>query len=176
MPTPPAIRAQYPHLEKFWPYLDIIQNESPRGRVLVSTGFIEQQLKDILLSFMLPLAPVEDLLEGANAPLGTFSARISSCFVLGLIREIEHHDLTIIRKIRNEFAHDIHTNFETRSVIDRCRELKMKAPDYTSEQMGEVKVNPQGQLESAAVALIMNLINRPHYVAQKRCVAHHWQF
>jgi hypothetical protein len=176
VPIHPDLRAKYPNLARFWPYLDLLQKESPRGKVLISTGFIEQQLKEVLLSFTLRVPQAEELLEGGNAPLGTFSARISACYALGLIKDAEHHDLTIIRRIRNDFAHDIHTTFETPSVIDRCRELNMKAPDYTSEEMGEVKVGPQGQFESAAVALIMNLINRPHYVGQKRCVAHSWPY
>jgi hypothetical protein len=172
--VPEDLKAKYPNLEKFWPYLELLRKESPRGKVLISTGFIEQQLKEVLLAFMLPVSQAEDLLEGANAPLGTFSARISACYTLGLIKEVEHHDLNVIRRIRNDFAHDIHTSFETTSVVDRCRELKMKAHDYTSEKMGEVKVGPQGQFETASVALIMNLVNRPHYVGKQRCVANDW--
>lgn len=174
--VPDDVKAKYPNLANFWPYLEVLNKESPRGKVLVSAGFLEQQLKEVLLAFMLQNAQAEELLEGANAPLGTFSSRTNTAFVLGLITDREHHDLTLIRRIRNDFAHDIHTSFETRSVIDRCKELLLKAPDYTSEKMGEVKVGPQGQFESAAVALIMNLINRPHYVSRKRRTMEAWPY
>jgi hypothetical protein len=42
--------------------------------------------------------------------------------------------------------------------------------------MGEIRVDPAGQFQSAAVALIMGLINRPHYVGQKRCTAAAWPY
>jgi mannitol operon repressor len=167
---------QYPNLVGFWPYLDIIRRESPRGRVLVSTGFLEQQLRDVLAALMRETPQVTELLDGANAPLGTFSSRISACFALGLIKEHEHHDLTLIRRIRNDFAHDIHTTFETPSVVDRCKLLRMKAHDYVHAEMGEVTVPSAGQFETAAVSLIMNLTNRPHYVRERRATTFDWPY
>jgi mannitol operon repressor len=174
--APDDLRTKYPHLKKFWPYIDLLSKESPRGKVLISTGFIEQQLKEVLLAFMLPVSQAKNLLDGLNAPLGTFSSRISACYSLGLIKDHEQHDLSIIRHIRNDFAHNIHTSFETPSVVDRCGKLKTKAPDYTSEKMGEVELGPQEQFESAVVALILNLVNRPHFVGKQACLAHDWPY
>jgi hypothetical protein len=167
-------KAKNPHLKEFLPYLDILNSESDRGKVLVSTGFLEEQLRQVLLAFMMENQSATELLDGANAPLGTLSARVAACSALGLISETEAHDLTLIRRIRNDFAHSIYTTFETHSVIERCKLLKMKAHDYTSEKMGDVKVDPSGQFVTTAVALITNFINRPHYVRQKRCVAKEW--
>jgi DNA-binding MltR family transcriptional regulator len=169
-------KAKQPHLKEFFPYLEILHSESARGQVLVSTGFLEEQLREVLLAFMLENQNGRELLDGANAPLGTLSARIHACSALGLISGVEAHDLTIIRRIRNDFAHDIHTTFETPSVVDRCKLLRIKAHDYTSDKMGEVKVNAAGQFQTAAVALIMNLTNRPHYVSKKRCLEAKWPY
>lgn len=47
----------------------------------------------------------DDLLEGFNAPLGTFAARIKLCYALGLLTDAQFKDLELVRKIRNEFAH-----------------------------------------------------------------------
>ena len=121
-------------------------------------------------------AATANLIDGANAPLGTFSSRISLCHVLGLVTDIEHHDLNILRRVRNDFAHDIHTSFETQSVIDRCATLKLKAHDYDSEKLGEVRVGASGQFRTAAVGLIMNLTNRAHYVGERRCVEAKWPY
>lgn len=169
-------KAKQPHLKEFFPYLDLLHSESPRGQVLVSTSYLEEQLRRILLAFMRENRSAVELLDGANAPLGTFSARISACSALGLISDVEAHDLTLIRRIRNEFAHDIHTTFKTLSIVERCKLLKMKAHDYTSEKMGEVKVEPAGQFQTAAVSLIMNLTNRPHYVSAQRRTAGAWPY
>ena len=94
-------RSRNPHLAKFWPYLDLLEKESERGKVLISCGFLETQLRDVLLAFMIDSAAASDLLEGANAPLGTFSSRITACFALGLISEQELADLTVLRRIRH---------------------------------------------------------------------------
>ncbi|MET4806640.1 hypothetical protein [Limibacillus sp. MBR-115] len=169
-------RKKNPHLEPFWPYLELLNKESDRGRVLISTGFLEQQLKDVLLAYMLEASQATDLVDGHNAPLGTFSSRITACYVLGLITEDEHHDLNLIRKIRNDFAHDIHTSFEKPDIADRCRELRHKAQDYDSEKLGEVRVGASGQFQTAAVSLIMHFINRPHYVSKHRCTLWEWRF
>jgi hypothetical protein len=170
------VRDDYPHLAKFWPYLELLRKESDRGKVLISTGFMEEQLKEVLLAFMLDSSHARRLVATADAPLGTFSARIAACYALGLISEREHHDLTLLRRIRNDFAHDIHTSFETPSVVDRCKLLHHKAHDYTSEKMGDVVVPPAGQFTSAAVGLIMNLTNRPYYVREKRRTYGEWAY
>lgn len=170
-PMPESLRATHPNLERFWPFLQMLRQESERGQVLISTGFIEEQLKDVLLAFMIDNPQCGELVEGGSAPLGTFSARIEACYALGLISEDEHNDLTLIRRIRNEFAHHIETSFDTPSVVSRCAQLRMKAEDY-----GDVKVGPSGQFQTAAVAVIMNLINRPHSVSQERRATKTWPF
>lgn len=169
------LRKEYPHLAKFIPYIELLAKESDRGKVLISTGFIEEQLKEVLLAFMLDKPSATELVTGGNAALGSLSSRISACYLLGLISEDEEHDLSLIRRIRNDFAHDIHTSFKTRSVIDRCKILRLKAHDYTSLQMGEVVMTPGAQFETSAVSLIMNLTNRATYVARKRLSYGNWQ-
>ena len=166
---PDDVKKKYPNLEKFWPYLDLLNKESDRGKVLISTGFLEEHLKEILLAFMLDVPQAEELLDGGNAPLATFSSRITACYALGLISKEEHDDLHLLRRIRNDFAHDIHTSFETQSVINRCRELKHKAHDY-----GDVVVSPVGQFSTAATGLIMSLTNRPHYVRKQKRASPNW--
>jgi hypothetical protein len=65
MPTtqiPPALREKYPNLEAFWPFLQTLREESPRGTVLISCGFLEQQLKEFLLAFMVDDAAVGEFI------------------------------------------------------------------------------------------------------------------
>jgi len=167
---------KYPNLKEFLPYLDLLRKESPRGQVLISAGYLEEQLKQVLLAFMREDADSTNLLEGGNAPLGTLSSRIAACYALGLINEHERNDLTLIRKIRNDFAHDMHTTFETPSVVDRCKELRFKAHDYGSKEKGDVVIGAPGQFQTAAVGLILNLVNRPHYVAKHRRAGQKWPY
>jgi|GEM_PF-4386569 predicted deacetylase len=52
----------------------------------------------------------------------------------------------------------------------------LKADDYDSEKLSEFRVNATGQFETAAVALIMNFLNRPHYVAKQRRTPQKWPY
>jgi mannitol operon repressor len=168
---PRPILETHPHLKEFIPWLDLLNKESERGQVLISSGFMEQQLKDILQAFLIANSGADTLFEGANAPLGTFSSRIAACFALGLISDDEHHDLSLIRKIRNDFAHNVHTNFETPSVASRCGELHARVKDTP-----DVIVKPRGQFVTAASNLILNLVNRAHYVSKKRRAHEAWPY
>src|SRR5947209_1634118 len=98
---------EYPNLKDFLPYLDGLNKESPRGQVLISIGYMEQVLEDILRAFMLEIKTVDDLFKGGNAPIGTFSAKMKAAYALGLISEDEFHDFELIRRIRNHFAHSM---------------------------------------------------------------------
>ncbi|MCC7596730.1 transcriptional regulator [Janthinobacterium sp. FW305-129] len=54
----------------------------------------------------MPSDATTQLVEGFNAPLGTFSSRIKAAYSIGLITKEQFQDLEILRKIRNEFAHN----------------------------------------------------------------------
>jgi mannitol operon repressor len=153
-----------------------LSRESPRGKVLIATGFMEQQLRNVLASFMRKSVDVDVLLDGSTAPLGTFSARITACHALGLITDDENHDLGLIRKIRNQFAHTTQISFDAPTITDRCAILRMIAPDYESEDRGSVVMTASQKFETAAVAIIMNLVNRPYYVGLERRTLRSWPY
>ncbi|OOG87040.1 hypothetical protein B0E41_04845 [Hydrogenophaga sp. A37] len=54
---------------------------------------------------MMPVEATTQLIDGFNAPLGTFSSRIKAAYAMGLITKDQFIDLERLRKIRNEFAH-----------------------------------------------------------------------
>lgn len=168
---PEDLLRKYPNLKEFWPFLHYLNNESDRGMVLIGTGFIEELLKQVLLAYLLDNKVAVELVKGGSAPLGTLSARINAAYVLGLVSEVEYDDLCTIRRIRNEFAHNIHSSFADQSIVDRCSNLKHKAHDY-----GDVIVSPRGQFNTAIVGVILNLVNRPHYVGQKRVRYEEWPY
>jgi mannitol operon repressor len=108
--------------------IEELQKESPRGMVLLGAAMIDDCLFKLLKGFMIDDSKeVDRLLEGgANSPLGSFSSRSLCAYCLGLISENEFHDVEIIRKIRNSFAHDLlRTSFDTQSIKDRCKMLIM---------------------------------------------------
>lgn len=161
--NPNEIFKDYPNMQDYLPYLEELGKESPRGKVLISTGFMEQVLKEILCAFLMENKVAEELFEGGNAPLGTFSARTKLAFTLGLISEKEFQDLDLIRKIRNEFAHNVKASFDDPAIGDRCKHLQHKVPDHPNRAFG-----PESYFTTAATGLLLNLINRAAYVSKKR--------
>lgn len=110
-------------------FFEEFQNESPRAAVIISGAFLDSLLRDLICSFMInDIKKVNELLgdvDGSEAPLSSFSARIKTAYCLGLITKKEYDDLNLIRKIRNKFAHRSHGySFENQEVIDWCNSLE----------------------------------------------------
>src|SRR3546814_2970630 len=60
----------------------------------------------------------------SDLPLGNFSSKIKMCYCLGLIDKMIKEDLNLIRKIRNEFAHDLYASFDSDKIKNWCLQLK----------------------------------------------------
>lgn len=161
----------HPNLKEFAPFLDDLNGESERGAVLISVSYLERQLKEIISAFLCEGDASSRLLEGFNAPLGTLAARAAAAAALGLISGREYKELETIRKIRNQFAHDHRTSFSDPGVVNRCRNLAFSAKDY-----GDVVVDSRGQFTTAALALVLKLTNRSHYVSKKRLKLEDWPY
>ena len=139
--------------------------------MLISASMLDDLLMKTLQAFLIKGQSADKLLTGFNAPLGTFSARIEATHAMGLIGDEENHDATVIRKIRNEFAHTLTTSFDDQNIKDQCASLYFSAKDY-----GDVVVSTRGQFSSAATALILKLTNRPHYVRKKGLAWETWPY
>jgi DNA-binding MltR family transcriptional regulator len=102
----------------------MLRDLDDRGLVLSLAAFAEDALGSLLREFMVPSEATKLLLEGFNAPLGTFSARIKACLALGLIAKDQYNDLERLRKIRNEFAHHWrHVDLSSQSVAGHVAAL-----------------------------------------------------
>jgi mannitol operon repressor len=164
-----ATLKQHPNLKEFLPFLDTSNAESPRGRVLVACSFLEGQLKEIIESYFVLGSDKKLLLEGFNAPLGTFSARIKTAHCLGLISDFERDDCETLRRIRNEFAHNYKTSFEDHKIADLCKNLHSSAKNY-----GDIALDTYGQFSTGSVGLVLKLVNRAHYVGAVRLEMKEW--
>jgi DNA-binding MltR family transcriptional regulator len=99
--------------------------ESDRAAVIVAASILDELLRSFLVAKLVPVSSSNDeLFDGANAPLGTFSSRIEMAFRIGLISVKFARDLHLVRRIRNDFAHNIHgASFEDTRVKQRVSEL-----------------------------------------------------
>lgn len=75
---------------------------------------------------MLPGKAATKLLEGAQAPIGTFSTRLDMAAVLGLVTTREYQVCQLIRRIRNECAHlsDTALSYATPQITALCKQLE----------------------------------------------------
>ena len=136
-----------------------------------ATAYIDHLLERTLVAFLIPNDSGFNLTSGFNAPLGTFSARIVACHAMGLISEQEFKECNQLRKIRNKFAHEIRLSFKDAELIGLCSSLTYSARPY-----GEVKVDTRSRFTTAAVAVIMNLFNRPHYMGERALKYENWRY
>jgi len=161
-----------PHLKEFTEFLAAFNKESERGSVLIAMSMIEDMLGQIISSFLIDAPAVSRLLEGFNAPLGTLSARSLCAFALGLLSEDEYRECDHLRKIRNEFAHHIHTSFKDQAIKDHCKNLRLAIKNGDPKSRSYVR----SLFITSAVCLILNLTNRAAYAKKERLSQPEWPY
>lgn len=84
-----------------------LKAESDTVFSIVSFSFIDSRLTDIIIGNLpnMNTAAAKGLFS-PNGPLSTSAAKLNLVFALGWLSETTSHDLNILRKIRNAFAHD----------------------------------------------------------------------
>lgn len=100
-------------------FFDELKDESDRGAAVLAAAWIDHLLERKLVLLFSGKNPK------ARAQLVNFSRRINAAFRVGLLDVDVCHDLNVIRKIRNEFAHQIHglsmESGEVRTLIESFR-------------------------------------------------------
>jgi mannitol operon repressor len=153
-----------PELQQYSEFLSIFNAESERGAVLTAAAFLDQRLLEVLQAFLIDIDETSNLLEGQNAPLGSFASRISACHCLGLIDEIEFKDINLVRRIRNEFSHKwIGVTFRSQKVKDLCMNLSWLGPEDL-----EKKTDARGRFNFAVAVLLVNLLWRARIVENEK--------
>lgn len=171
MPAKLPFHDSPPHLREFTAFLDALNKESARGAVLVAAAMLDDLLERSIKAFLVDDAKVESLMEGFNAPLGNLSARALAAFALGVLSVKEYQECERLRKIRNVFAHNVHSSFADQKLKDLCANL-----EFAAKGAPGAPLDAKGQYTTAAVALIVGLTNRPHYATQRRLIYKEWPY
>ena len=163
-------RTAEPELEQLGKFLATFNRESDRGAALVAASILDDRLQEILAAFFIESSAAKDLIAGFNAPLGTFSSRASAASALGLIQENEFKEITLIRKIRNEFGHGWEAlTFESEKVSAHARRLPWLGPaEY------EVTSDNRARFNAAVAILLTDLMWRVRLVSSERRKAKVW--
>lgn len=103
---PPVNPHNEPYVDELNSLLESLHEHDDRSLILTMAAFAEDTLELLLINYLREPKQARELVNGFNAPLGTFSARIKAAFVLGLMRKDHYQTLELFRKIRNRFAHN----------------------------------------------------------------------
>lgn len=145
-----------PKIDLFSKFLHVFQKETDRGASILAASMLDQKLKTILEEYLIDCKSTKQLLDGFNAPLGTFSSRQHLAYSLGLISEYEYNDCEIIRKLRNEFAHkfELDFSFMDNKVASLCYNLQAPTPGEKSE----FKDKPRSLFVNGVTLIYVNLL------------------
>lgn len=131
-----------------------LDKESERALAVLAAAYLDYLLGQLIATQMVvDTNEVEKLLmEGATAPLSSFSSRIDMAYCLGLVDKSEQRDLNLIRKIRNDFAHKFSDiSFNAPQIASRCREL-------SAAKIGGQPDAPKLCYRKASVRLMVNIL------------------
>lgn len=152
-------------------FVEELKRETDRGLPLVAAALIDDRLTETLRAFFCKVPSAEKLLDDGNAPISTFSSRTEACYALGLIDEFEYTEIGLIRKVRNEFAHQKHgVSFLSPRIQGLCSSLKSDLP----EGAGYPLQDPRFRFTNAVVVLALRLYHRPDWVALERRTPKVW--
>ena len=98
---------QVPTPQEYQVAWENVRKDGSRGSVILAGTLVEDSLRALLISRMAPGVGKDGPkdLFGPMKPLSTFSAKIRMGFALKLYGERTFHDLELLRKLRNLFAH-----------------------------------------------------------------------
>ncbi|WP_108126748.1 hypothetical protein [Saccharospirillum mangrovi] len=77
-------------MEKLNRFTSAIGKQDDQAMVLSLATFLEGTLGRILLAYFRSCKATKDLVEGFNAPLGTFDSRIKAVYAFGLVTDDQY--------------------------------------------------------------------------------------
>lgn len=87
---------------------DALSEESDRACVILVASWIDRFLRiKLAQEFSKGNSNARAALFSSNGPFATFSAKLNAVFCADWIDSDVYHDLQVIRRLRNEFAHSI---------------------------------------------------------------------
>jgi hypothetical protein len=105
-----------------------IRSQTDRATALIAGSLVDATLRLAVESKIHEgvRAEQEAMFEDARAPLGSFSSRISVAWALGIFGAQMRSRLTIIRHIRNTFAHAlVPIDFNEPAIANECTKLPL---------------------------------------------------
>jgi hypothetical protein len=114
--------------------VDLYKSESDRASAILAASHLEVAVEWVLRAYLVAGKPTDDMFD-SNGPLATFSGKVKTAHAVGLMQSSVLHDLDLIRKIRNHFAHTVEAiSFDEDPVKTWCNSFAQVAwPDLRPE-------------------------------------------
>ena len=113
-------------IEKITEFRCALTEETDRGCALMAAAYLDHELGEMIRANLVQDKKVLTAVFENNGPTSTFSAKIDLAYLFGLLSSDARHDLHLLRKIRNDFAHNpAKIGFSDSPICDRCLELKL---------------------------------------------------
>jgi hypothetical protein len=138
-----------------------IEFDSDRAAGIVAGSIAETRLEQALQSRLRPAdtSKLQDVVQQLFRPsgaLGPFSTKIDLAYLMRLLSDEAYKDLTNIKNIRNDFAHQLdHDSFDVPSIRDRCKNFIL-----VDRHVGPI---PDTDLDATIVAASNPYMGLPDY-------------
>ena len=134
-----------------------IRTESERACVIVGAANIDGLLDELITKALLPVKTKNRLCSESNA-FTTFSAKLNLAYQLGLIDDELYFQINLLRKIRNDFSHNMSgCRLTEKPHLNRYQDLLKsisKCPMFKRMPKGF----PEGNIDEAEHVLTMKLM------------------
>jgi hypothetical protein len=136
-------------LDGIWVFLDegeqsilaALDNDSERAIAILIGSMIENRLERAMLARFCREKKIERRVFSPAGALGTFGAKIDLAFLIGLVSPEGHKNLSILKDIRNLFAHDLDIrDFRSQQIKDKTANF-----DLIDSYVAEAVVAPDGK-------------------------------
>lgn len=155
-----------PEILQLAAFLNNFNQESDRGAALSAAAVLEDCLEEVIKTFLRDCKSSVKLLDGFNAPIGTFSSKILLAHALGLIQDNEFQQIELLRKIRNQFAHTWeYLNFESNTIKSLVFTLPYMGPADIEK---DCRNSPRQYFNFWVAGILVNLLWRKNFVVKEK--------
>lgn len=140
-------------------FLDELEMESTRGKVIITAAVIESLLRELLLSYFSTCGSDASSIKKAVPQSAARQAEL--CVAIGLLSKQEFRTIELIQEIRNQFAHVAKKKFEDRGISDVLAKL-----DFVRVH-GGMPFEPKIDFFLAnGLTLILEMFDRPRQLVE----------
>lgn len=134
-----------------------------RACAIVGQAALEDLVHELLYNHFRGTDRQKTGLLDQTGPVSTFAAQIDLAHAIGSINDAEMRSLHLIRRIRNEFAHESRPlSFDHPPIADRCREMRTWKLSDTED--GLIPEDPRSHFVANVLWLMVSLWLRARHV------------